>query len=147
MHFFISENLTWSDHISVLISKVSMNLGVVCKNLVVVHCIAQMMLDHVLYSLYVTPYLSYCNIVWATKVTTQITKLFILQKKAIRIITHSRWNSHTSLLFRNKYILKLNDLNTFLVGCFMHSAMHTELPAVLNDWFITNSSIHTYNTR
>ena len=105
---------------------------------------------HVLYSLYVTlilPYLSYCNIVWATKETTQIKKWLILQKKAIRVTTHSRWNSHTSLLFRSKSILKLNDLNTLLVGCYMYSAMHTVLPAAFHDWFIKNSSIHTYSTR
>ena len=59
----ISEILTRSDDILVLISKVN-------KTLAVVRRIARVMPDHVFYLLYVTliqPYLSYCNIVWATK--------------------------------------------------------------------------------
>ena len=128
---FISENLNWCDHVSVLISKVSKNLGVARR-------IARVMPDHVLYLLYLTLielYLSYCNIVWVTKETIQIKNIVIPQSRQFVIITRSRWNSRTSLLFCNNSNIKLNDLNTLLVGCFMHSTMHTGLPVVFGDFF------------
>ena len=72
----INDNLTWSDHISILISKVSKNVGVVRR-------IVRVMPDHVLHSFYVTliqPYLSYFNIVSATKERTKLKKIVILQE-------------------------------------------------------------------
>ena len=98
----INENLTWSNHITTLITKVSKNIGVIRK-------VSKILPSDVLYSLYNTlikPYFEYCNIVWATNKTILFDKLFILQKKAIRIITSSRWNTHTASLFQEKCILK-----------------------------------------
>ena len=59
---------------------------------------------------------------WYTPNTKTINRLNILQKKAIRIITKSRYNAHTSPLFKNLNILKLDDLykkkpNTLLEIC------------------------------
>jgi hypothetical protein len=73
----INENLTWTDHIDVIISKTSKNLGVIRK-------LSSSLPREALYYLYNTlikPYFDYCNIAWASHSTTQLDKLFRIQKK------------------------------------------------------------------
>ena len=47
------------------------------------------------YSLIIYPYFYYCNIVWASTYKTNLRRLVILQKRIIRIINKSHFNSHT----------------------------------------------------
>ena len=42
-----------------------------------------------LYNSLILPYLMYCNIVWCSSYPTHLSKLFILRKRSIRIITNS----------------------------------------------------------
>ena len=54
----INENLTWSDHINVILNKTNTNLGVICR-------LAKSVPKDVLQTLYITlieRYLHYCNI-------------------------------------------------------------------------------------
>ena len=59
-----------------------------------------------IYNALILSHLNYGNIIWGD----QGKKLFILQKKALRIITNSHYNSHTSPLFKRLHILKFPDL-------------------------------------
>jgi len=56
-----------------------------------------------LYIALVHPYYEYANIVWAVRNTVVLQKLFITQKRAVRVITNSLWNAHTYPLFRKTY--------------------------------------------
>ena len=64
-----------------------------------------------LYLTLIQPYFEYCNIVWAVHKSTALNDLIICQKKAIRIITNSKWNTHTKPLFYNTRILPIDKLN------------------------------------
>ena len=69
-------------------------------------------------------------------------------KKAIRLITFSKWNSHTSPLFKSNNILKVFDLNVLQVGCFVFKAMNNLLqPAAFTNFFMLNSNVHSHETR
>jgi len=72
-----------------------------------------------LYFPLVNPYYEYGNIVWAVKNTVSLQKLFLTQKKAIRIITNSAWCAHTYPLFQKLSILKIEELHKLQVACFM----------------------------
>ena len=58
-----------------------------------------------LYFALVHPYYEYANIVWAVKNTVVLQKLFITEKRAVRIpaITNSPCNAHTYPLIRKTY--------------------------------------------
>jgi hypothetical protein len=104
----------------------------------------------ILYSLYntiVNPYFDYCNIAWATNATTKLDKLNRIQKKALCIITKSKWNAHTTPLFRSKNILKICDINSLQVGCFVYKATHNILPPSFCNYFMLNSDVHDHYTR
>jgi hypothetical protein len=100
-----------------------------------------------LYNTLIYPYLQYCNIAWASQQNIYTDKLFILQKKALRIVNKTHWIAHTSPLFLKLNTLKLSDINKLQTGCFMYRAMNNQLPSSFSHYFTLNSNIHQHFTR
>ena len=73
--------------------------------------------------------------------------LAILQQKAIRIITFSHFQSHTSPLFNKFNLLKLPDIVYLYTAVFMHQFHKGNLPEKFNNYFTLVSNQHSYNTR
>jgi len=68
---YIDEQLTWTTHITHISSKISKNIGIIRK-------LSYIVSQHVLTTLYHTlikPYLTYCNIVWASNYLSQLKPL------------------------------------------------------------------------
>ena len=81
-----TENMTWSNHISAFIDKISKNLGVIRR-------VARVLASEVLYSIYhtlISTYLDYCNIAWASHNSTFLENPFRTLKKAIRLIHNNK---------------------------------------------------------
>ena len=74
--------------------------------------------------------------------------IFKLQKKAIRIITHSHFQSQTLLLFRKLELLTLPDLYSLAIPEYSYSYVHQTLPLYhLSLNICPNAAYHSYNTR
>ncbi len=82
-----------------------------------------------LYDSLIKPYFSYCIIIWGNTYKTYINKLFILQKKVVRIITNSEFSAHSAPLFRKRNIMNVKELYQYFVGLFVYKSIHNELPA------------------
>ena len=78
---------------------------------------------------------------------TTLNSLVLLQKRIIRIITGSKRLSHTNPLFRELGLLKLQDVNKFMIGKFMFRWYHNELPNIFCDKFEFVRNVHGYGTR
>ena len=66
-----------------------------------------------IYNSIVLPYLNYCNHIWGNTYKSHLSKLYILQKKAARIIiTNSHVRSPSAPLFKELIILSIYDLIT-----------------------------------
>ena len=92
----INSHLTWGDHIKFITNKIAKNIGILFK-------IQKKVPTDSLRSLYYTlihPYYEYCNIVWAARHTTALDTVMHTQKKAVRLITHSKRNAHTQEIFK-----------------------------------------------
>jgi len=139
----INENLTWSDHINVVANKCSKNLGIIRK----LRKTVPRDILVILYSTLIYPYLNYCNIAWASQPTTYLKKLYRMQKKAMRVITHSTWNTHALPLFKTLNFLTIYDINKLQTACFTYSTIHSLLPPSFSCYFQLNSLIHEQNTR
>ena len=100
-----------------------------------------------LYHSLIQPHLEYGLILWGSANKTVINELFLLQKKAIRIINKAHFYEHTSPLFRSNKILKLTDLYEYNIAKFMFKFNCGILPSSLNKIFTTNKTHHQYNTR
>jgi hypothetical protein len=139
----INQTLTWTDHISVVTHKVNKSIGILSR-------LSKSLPSCVLISIYqslVAPYYDYCNIVWAINNSLVLDQLQKTQKRAIRIITNSPFNSHTRPLFSKLNILPIMSLNKLRVGCFMFCALHGLLTDYFNCMFVQNSDTYSYFTR
>ena len=78
----------------------------------------------------------------------QSNRMFMLQKRAIRIVANGRYNAHTEPLFKLYRILKLSDVLTLQTMKVYNKFRNNELPVYMRNWtLITNIEIHQYNTR
>ena len=76
----------------------------------------------------INPYFDYCNIVWGIERNLHLENLFKLQKKSVRVITWSKWKSHSSPIFKQLNILNLFDINLVQVTCFVYRSLNGQLP-------------------
>ena len=139
----LDSNLNWKSHVNCISTKIKRSIGILSKMRYLVT------LD-VLISPYYTliyPFLIYGLVVWGNTYPTNIKPLFILQKRTIRIITFSKFDEHSSQLFKLANILNFFDLVTFYVSIFMFKFHNQLLPAVFDNYFLLTSKVHNYNIR
>ena len=89
----------------------------------------------------------YCTLLWANSYYSHLQKLRLLQKKAMRIISNADYLAHSSKLFLNLKLLKLDDIMKFQLGTFMYKLKYNKLPSAIPHMFVTNENIHSHNTR
>ena len=75
-----------------------------------------------------------------------IRQTILLQKRAIRIITNSAYNSHTDPKFKKQGILKLNDLFEYQSILFMYDYMSGNLPRSFVGTFPLNQDLQQAHT-
>ena len=91
--------------------------------------------------------LHYCIIVWGSTYKTNLRRLVSLQKRVIRIISKSTFDSHSDPIFKELELLKLFDIRQLQLGKLMFSFNHSLLPPKFNDYFSLNKQVHSYATR
>ena len=139
----IDSKLLWKEHITDISLKISSITGVLnrLKSTLPLPVLLK------LYNSMILPYLTYCNIIWGKCASYLLQKLFLLQKRAIRIITNSPYLAHTNDLFSKLKVLNIYKLHSYFVGSFMFSYMNNMVPKPFRDFFTLNSNINHYVTR
>ena len=75
-------------------------------------------------------------------------RIEILQKKAIRVISLSKYNAHTEPIFKQLKLLKICDILKLQTLKLYYKFKHDQLPLYLLDMpFFPNQNVHNYNTR
>ena len=108
------------------------------------------MTNQVLIQLYyslIYPFLTYSLITWGNTYQTTLLPLIILQKKAVRIMTFSEYNSHSSPLFQKLKIFKVSDLIYLYTALFMYDYYSNRLPLIFDNFFKSINKVHQYQTR
>ena len=100
-----------------------------------------------LYNSFVFPYLIYCSEVWGNASYIHLQPLIILHKNFFIIISFSRYNAPTKLLFQQYNILPLKMLVFQRLGLQLYKYEFGIIPIPLRSLFTKNSSVHNYNTR
>ena len=128
----LDSQLKFKNHISYICKKVSKAIGIlfVLQKYLTTSALIP------LYYTFIYPHLLYCNLAWGNTYKSHLKPLFLLQKKAIRIVNKTAYISHTNNLFYSNKILKLEDINKFRLGCYMFENNHE-----------TFARSHNYNTR
>jgi hypothetical protein len=132
------KHMSWNSHANKIASKIGKSIGVInrLKRFLPTYIL------RLLYNSLVLPHLQYGILVWGTHPHKRLIKL---QKKAIRIISNSKFNSHTDPLFKYMNLLKLDDISTLHALKFYYNYNQNILPFYFKNLFSTN--IHSYSTR
>ena len=128
------EYLTFEPHINLLCSKIS-------RSLYIMNRLRNMLPRKALLSLYyslVHSHLNYCISIYGCANKTNLSKIFLKQKQAIRIVTNSNYRANTSPLFKTLKILPLHKQITFAQTKFMHNFKFNKTPFSFNQTWITN---------
>ena len=143
LRIIIHENLSWKPHISVVCDKVSKIIGVLCK------ARRYLPLDTLktLYNALFLPYINYCTLIWASTNVSYLEPLYVLQKKAIRIITFSPPRTPSKPLFSKNNFLSLHSIFKFHMACFVFSHFNNILPTPVSSILHFNHEYHDYLTR
>jgi len=138
---YIDNKLSWKSHCDYIHNVLSRHIGILYKSSKLLH-------EKSLYTLYtsfILPYLQYCCEIWGNGNNGK--KLFLLQKKAIRIITRAGYRAHTTPLFLQTKSLKLKELIKHKTATFMYNVMHNNVPNNIDTLFIKNNNVHDHHTR
>ena len=128
----ITNSVTWNDHVTQLILKLS-------KACYVLRCIRPFMSQDAFKSVYYSYFnslITYRIIVWGN--SSQSSHTFQIQKKAVRIITVSRPRDSCRELFKHLRILPLQ--SQYILSLLLFAVDNKNL-------FHVNSEIHSINTR
>lgn len=136
-------NLSWKKQVDCVLKKIRRSIGILSK---IRHYVSQKILVSLYYAL-VSPFLTYGVIAWGNTYESTINPIFILQKKAVRIITFSSFDHHSSPLFKSLEIIKFHDLVSLHISIFMYKFHNHLLPSIFQSFFTKVDKIHSYNTR
>jgi hypothetical protein len=131
---YLDEYLNLNKHTAHITAKLSRALFILRR---VKHSVSSNSLKKLYYSLFHS-HLLYCTNIISCTSQTNINKILVLQKKAIRIITNSHYTAHTNTLFLESGILPFDKLIAQNKLHFMHSIAYDYAPKAFNQTWPTN---------
>ena len=136
---FIDKDMKWKSHTDHVAAKISRVVGILNK-------LKHFLPKQILFSIYnalIVPHLNYGNILWGNKNEA----IFLLQKKAIRVITLSHYRAHTSKSFKEFGILKFGDMCALHDFKFCFKLENKMLPVYFHSIFRKVGLSQSYNFR
>ena len=135
----ISDNLTWTAHINELAIKIGKAIGILKR-------LKRFLPTSILLMIYNAIILSRLNfsiLAWGF----DISRLEILQKKAIRAVFNTKYNAHTEPFFKTHRLLKLEDIFNLRCLKFYYNLKNNKVPLYFHEMLPTAGSIHGRATR
>ena len=133
----IDESLTCNEHINDIALKLNQVKAMLYKVREFVNTRALISVYHAIFDCH----LNYANIVWSQN-KSYLNRLFLLQKKALRIISFESRNANSDPLFYRHEIVKLLD-KTITENClFISKSINFDLRSIFNHWFTFSSDSH-----
>ena len=137
----LDENVNWQEHLRTVENKIAKNIGLLYR--------AKYLLNEsslkCIYFAYIHSYLNYANIAWASTYRTKLKAIYLLQKRAVRIVFNENNMTHSRPLLRS-----LNPLNIYLINLFQHLRFmynfnKNKTPIIFNN--LIKKPIHKYPTK
>jgi len=136
----VQQNLSWDSHVNRIALKISRTIGIINK---LKHFVPLNVLL-TLYNSLVLPHMNYGLLIWGHRSE----RIFKLQKKAVRIISQSKYNSHSEPIFKTLKLLKIQDIYKLQQLKIIHKIINKSIPKYFETMnLIFFHDIHTHNTR
>jgi hypothetical protein len=139
----LDNRLDWKAHTLYISQKIAKSIGILtlARKVLTRNTLIQ------LYYAFIFPYITYCNIAWGNASDVVLWPILRIQKMAIRLIANIPRRASSLPFCKLHSILRLPELYKLSVAIFMFKYKHGMLPVIFQNFFITNSDIHTYHTR
>ena len=125
--FFImhlDKKCNFVNHITKMSMRVAKSIGLLYK---LNRFLPETNLKTLYYTSLIHPYLSYGIEAWHGTYKNNTSKIFVLQKKAIRAINNLAYNEHTNAYFKCNKILKLFDQYKLQVSNYIFQLLHSNI--------------------
>ena len=137
----IDAKLNWKCQIARLSSQIARGCWAISR----IRRFVKLPILKLLYFTLVYPFLLYCITSWGTAAKTYFNKIFIIQKKIVRIMTFSSYTSHTNIIFKNLKLLKLADIFKLKTALYTYRSLNKNSLNLTNTY--TLGPNYTHNTR
>ena len=136
----IHENLSWKPHAEKIANKISKYNGILSR---LKHFLPTNIL-RMIYCSVIQSNINYSLMAWGY----ECKRLEKIQKKSIRNITGSKYNSHTEPLFKKLGLLKISDILKHNVLKFFHKLKNNKVPIYFQNYnVLTRGEMHGHDTR
>ena len=135
----INETLSWKQHVNKVCIQITKVIAMMRK---LKHITNKSILLKV-YNALILSRINYAILCWGY----EHKRISILQKKAIRIITKSKYNAHTDPIFKHLNLLKVKDVFILQSLKFYYRYKNEKLPRYFNNMFLHVRDIHNHDTR
>ena len=130
---YIDQRLMWKTHVNFIVVKISKSVGLLYK---AKYYLPSKSLLTLYYAL-IYPYFTYCNLIWASTYVTNLQRIYLLQKRAMQVISKADYKASSKPLFANLKILHVFSIHSLQVSSFMYLYQNDALPP---DWFYSDLS-------
>ena len=130
----VDKYLSWKDHITYISNKISKGIGILIRT-------RHLLFRHTLLYLYnslIKPHFTYCISTWGHTSKTHTSKLTILQKRVVRIISYADLHAHAKLLLFKLNILTVVHVYQYAVCKLIYNSLHGTVPIFLRSMFEKN---------
>ena len=101
---------------------------------------------HYTKNMLVYPYLTYCNLIWASTYVTNLQRIYLLQKRAVRAISKADYKASSKPLFANLKITDVFSIYSLQVSSFIYLYHNDALPIAFTQVSQTGNQTHQYST-
>lgn len=114
-----NEHIRWDDEVEMIAKKLSKVVGLIYKyRRTLPPSILRLLYNSLFYSCF-----NYCFLVWGNTTITNIQRLYILQKRVIRILDNKKYDSHTAPLFKKFGIIEITKFYDYKLAMTYKTAL------------------------
>ena len=150
----MDQHLSWKQQISNVSKKISRGIGILAK--LRGNGLDKFLLSNIYYCL-VFSYLSYGVEAWGSACHSDLSKIRVLQNKAVRIISGRQYFQifgetpgplpSADPLYKELKFLDFNDIYNFSIAKFVYLTLCKKSPPLFHDWFKYTHDVHSHATR
>ena len=133
------EHMSWNSHINKISIKITKTVGVLSR-------LKRFLPQDILLTIYnalIMPHIQYGILCWGHKSS----RIYNLQKRAMRLITNSKYNAHSEPIYKKLKCLKVSDIFTLKTLKLHYNIEKRTVPHYFLDMFKSNETTTHHNTR
>ena len=127
--FILESNMSWNMHNNHISLKISKAIGILYR----LKTIYPQVVSLTLYNTLILSYFNYCILACGATIN-EGNPLHLLQKKALRLISNSKYIAHTEPICKDLRLLKFTDMFSIAIWKFYYKLMNNQLPMYFVEW-------------